>query len=95
MTLMLWPAEDVCTEDEIEAQFDGISYEKGASVLRMLRAYLTRDANPSPLLRRRGRSLAQVGMETTPAARHRAKLAATCPSSLRITHVYSCIELVT
>ena len=32
--------------------FDDISYSKGASVLRMLRAYLTREMTPSPRLRR-------------------------------------------
>lgn len=37
--------------------FDSITYDKGASVLRMLRAYLTRDLVPQPLLRR---SLLQV-----------------------------------
>lgn len=37
----------------IEAMFDGISYQKGGTVLRMLRAYLNRDTAPAPLLRRR------------------------------------------
>ena len=37
--------------------FDDISYDKGASVLRMLRAFLTRDITPQPALRR---SLQQV-----------------------------------
>ena len=32
--------------------FDDLSYGKGASVLRMLRAYLTREMTPSPRLRR-------------------------------------------
>lgn len=43
--------------DDIETMFDDISYSKGASVLRMLRSYLTRDINPQPQLRR---SLQQV-----------------------------------
>ena len=37
--------------------YDDISYNKGASVLRMLRAFLTRDITPQPALRR---SLQQV-----------------------------------
>lgn len=37
--------------------FDDISYDKGGAVLRMLRAYLNRDTDPKPLLRR---SLLQV-----------------------------------
>lgn len=37
--------------------YDDISYDKGASVLRMLRAFLTRDITPQPALRR---SLQQV-----------------------------------
>ena len=37
--------------EAIEAMFDGISYNKGGSVLRMLRAYLDRDT-PSVRLRR-------------------------------------------
>ena len=37
----------------IETMFDGISYQKGAAILRMLRAYLSRDTSPQPLLRRR------------------------------------------
>lgn len=40
------------TTDQVEAMFDSITYDKGASVLRMLRAYLTRDLVPQPLLRR-------------------------------------------
>ncbi|KAK9805996.1 hypothetical protein WJX73_002376 [Symbiochloris irregularis] len=36
-----------------EAMFDGISYQKGGSVLRMLRAYLNRNTVPPPMLRRR------------------------------------------
>ena len=39
----------------IKAMFDGISYQKGGSVLRMLRAYLNRGAVPQPHLRRRHR----------------------------------------
>lgn len=46
------------TTDQVEAMFDPITYDKGASVLRMLRAYLTRELRPQPLLRRR--SLLQV-----------------------------------
>jgi len=38
--------------DQIEALFDAVSYQKGAAVLRMLRAYLLRDAAAPPLLRR-------------------------------------------
>ena len=45
------------TSEKIEAMFDPISYEKGGSVLRMLRAYLARNADKQPLLRR---SLLQV-----------------------------------
>lgn len=45
------------TVDEIEALFDPVSYQKGGAVLRMLRAYLLRDARQPPLLRR---SLLQV-----------------------------------
>ena len=45
------------TDEKIEAMFDGISYDKGGSVLRMLRAYLERNTDPQPLLRR---SLLQV-----------------------------------
>ena len=45
------------TSEKIEAMFDPISYEKGGSVLRMLRAYLAREADKQPLLRR---SLLQV-----------------------------------
>ena len=45
------------TAERVEAMFDDISYDKGGSVLRMLRAYLNRDADPKPLLRR---SLLQV-----------------------------------
>ena len=40
------------TDADIETMFDDISYGKGASVLRMLRAYLTREMTPSPRLRR-------------------------------------------
>ena len=43
--------------DEIEALFDPVSYQKGGAVLRMLRAYLLRDARQPPPLRR---SLLQV-----------------------------------
>lgn len=39
--------------------FDNIVYDKGASVLRMLRAYITRDLRPQPLFGRR-RSMLQV-----------------------------------
>ncbi len=45
------------TMDEIEALFDPVSYQKGGAVLRMLRAYLLRDARQPPPLRR---SLLQV-----------------------------------
>ena len=40
------------THADIETMFDDISYSKGASILRMLRAYLTRDISLSPRLRR-------------------------------------------
>ena len=40
------------TAEKVESQFDGIAYDKGGSVLRMLRAYLDRDMNPQPPLRR-------------------------------------------
>ncbi|KAK9828032.1 hypothetical protein WJX81_003329 [Elliptochloris bilobata] len=42
----------VDTSDEIEALFDAVTYQKGAAVLRMLRAYLTRNAAAPPLMRR-------------------------------------------
>lgn len=45
------------TAERVEAMFDGISYDKGGSVLRMLRAYLNRLQDPPPPLRR---SLLQV-----------------------------------
>ena len=45
------------TAERVEAMFDGISYDKGGSVLRMLRAYLNRLKDPMPQLRR---SLLQV-----------------------------------
>ena len=45
------------TAEKVEAMFDGIAYDKGGSVLRMLRAYLDRNMDPAPLLRR---SLLQV-----------------------------------
>lgn len=47
------------TTDQVEAMFDSVTYDKGASVLRMLRSYLTRDLMPQPLLRR---SLLQVSL---------------------------------
>lgn len=40
------------TAERVEAMFDGISYDKGGSVLRMLRAYLNRLRDPMPPLRR-------------------------------------------
>lgn len=40
------------TPDEIEALFDAVTYEKGAAVLRMVRAYLARDTAAPPLMRR-------------------------------------------
>ena len=40
------------TAERVEAMFDGISYDKGGSVLRMLRAYLNRLQDPMPPLRR-------------------------------------------
>jgi hypothetical protein len=40
------------TAEKVEAMFDPISYDKGGSVLRMLRAYLNRVSDPKPLLRR-------------------------------------------
>lgn len=40
------------TPDEIEALFDAVTYEKGAAVLRMVRAYLARDEAAPPLMRR-------------------------------------------
>ncbi len=45
-------AAGVDRPDQIEALFDAVSYQKGAAVLRMLRAYLLRDAAAPPLLRR-------------------------------------------
>ncbi len=48
---------DVASGDDIETMFDTISYDKGASVLRMLRSYLAREVSPQPLMRR---SLQQV-----------------------------------
>ena len=47
------------TAERVEAMFDSISYDKGGSVLRMLRAYLNRVSDPKPLLRR---SLAQASL---------------------------------
>lgn len=40
------------TAEKVEGMFDSISYDKGGSVLRMLRAYLNRLTSPMPLLRR-------------------------------------------
>lgn len=51
------PRAGASAPDEIEALFDAVSYQKGAAVLRMLRAYLLRDASAQPQLRR---SLLQV-----------------------------------
>ncbi|BDA42905.1 Aminopeptidase N [Coccomyxa sp. Obi] len=50
--------QGVETTEQVEAMFDSVTYDKGASVLRMLRSYLTRDLVPQPLLRR---SLLQDG----------------------------------
>ena len=47
------------TAEKVEAMFDGISYDKGGSVLRMLRAYLNRLSQDKPPLRR---SILQVGL---------------------------------
>lgn len=48
----LYPA-GIDSDDTIESFFDPVVYEKGASLLRMLRAYLNRDASPPLRLRRR------------------------------------------
>ena len=65
ITFEAWPGQYHCTtasvrlghaavetDADIETMSDDISYSKGASVLRMLRAYLTREMSPSPRLRR-------------------------------------------
>ena len=63
------------TDADIETMFDDISYSKGASVLRMLRAYLTREMNPSPRLRR---ALQQVrGSPSAPNGYHAQECRAT------------------
>lgn len=36
----------VTSDDMIESFFDPVVYEKGAALLRMLRAFLNRDASP-------------------------------------------------
>lgn len=52
------------TAERVEAMFDAISYEKGGSVLRMLRAYLGRNGPGAiPWLRR---SLLQVTIHPGP-----------------------------
>jgi hypothetical protein len=69
------------TTEQVEAMFDGITYDKGASVLRMLRAYLTRDLKPQPLVRRR--SLLQVrGMLITRHALPDSSVLALLPSAI-------------
>ena len=37
---------DITSDDQIESFFDPVVYEKGAALLRLLRAFLDRDAEP-------------------------------------------------
>ena len=58
-----WMTAGIDNNDRIESFFDGISYQKGGAVLRMLRAWLTRRDDRShswTRLMRRRRSLQQT-----------------------------------